>query len=281
MLLDGKQLSNKIKEQLKTKLDNYQNKPCLAVIQVGDDEASNVYIKSKAKACSTVGIDFIHEKYESNVEEQEIIDKIIQLNNDDNVNGILLQLPIPKHLNQQKLLNSIDKNKDVDGLTDINMGLLFKGNNNLVPCTPQGIIALLKEYNIDIVSKHAVIVGKSNLVGKPLAILLMQEGATVTICHSKTTNLKEFTKQADILISAVGQKDLITKDMVKQNSVVIDVGINRVEGKLYGDVDFETIKNIVSYITPVPGGVGPMTVAMLLSNVIKNYEENAIKKSFR
>ena len=215
-----------------------------------------------------------HTKFEEDVDEQEVINKIIELNNDDYVNGILLQLPIPDKFNRYKLLNLINKNKDVDGLTDINAGLLFKGYNNLVPCTPLGIIRLLKEYNIEISGKHAVVIGKSNLVGKPLAILLLQEGATVTICHSKTNNLREITKQADILISAVGKKDLITKDMIKEKAIVIDVGINRVDGKIYGDVDFENVKSIVSYITPVPGGVGPMTVAMLLSNVIKNYEKN-------
>ena len=274
MLLDGKALSNKIKEEIKLKTKNYLIKPTLAVIQIGNDEASNIYIKTKAKACENVGINFIHIKFEEDALEQEIINKIIELNNDNYVNGILIQLPIPKTFDTYRLLNLINKNKDVDGLTDINMGMLFKNYNNLVPCTPLGIMNLLKEYNIDIEGKHAVVVGKSNLVGKPLAMLLLQSGATVTICHSKTKNLSNFTKQADILISAVGKKDLITKDMVKENSIVIDVGMNRVDGKLYGDVDFNNIKDIASYITPVPGGVGPMTVAMLLSNVLKNYEKN-------
>ena len=274
MLLDGKALSDKIKEELAKKVKGYLVKPCLAVIQIGNDEASNIYIKAKEKACDRIGINFIRVKFESDVNEQEVINKIVELNNYNYVNGILLQLPIPSKFNQYKLLNLINKNKDVDGLTDINAGLLFKGNNNLVPCTPLGIINLLKEYNIEISGKHAVVIGRSNLVGKPLAMLLLQNGATVTLCHSKTVNLKEFTKQADILISAVGKKDLITKDMVKDGVVVVDVGMNRVEGKLYGDVDFENIKDIASYITPVPGGVGPMTVAMLLSNVVKNYEKN-------
>ena len=274
MLLDGKALSDKIKEDLTKKVKSYLIKPCLAVIQIDDVEASNIYIKSKEKACNKVGINFIHIKFESDVNEQEIVNKIVELNNDNYVNGILLQLPIPPKFDQYKLLNLINKNKDVDGLTDINAGLLFKDYNNLVPCTPLGIINLLKEYNIEMTGKHAVVIGRSNLVGKPLAILLLQNGATVTICHSKTVNLKEFTKQADILISAVGKKDLVTKDMVKEGAVVVDVGMNRVDGKLYGDVDFEEIKTIASYITPVPGGVGPMTVAMLLSNVVKNYEKN-------
>lgn len=274
MILDGKAFSDQIKDDLTKKVKNYLIKPCLAVIQIGNDEASNVYIKAKEKACNTVGINFIHVKFEEDTTEQEVINKIVELNNDTYVNGILLQLPLPSQFNQDKLLNLINKNKDVDGLTDINAGLLFKGNSNLVPCTPLGIVTLLKEYKIDLIGKHVVIIGKSNLVGKPLAILLLQEGATVTICHSKTNNLKQFTKRADILVSAVGKKDLVTKDMVKENSVIIDVGINRVAGKLYGDVDFENVKDIVSFITPVPGGVGPMTVAMLLSNVVKNYEKN-------
>ena len=274
MILDGKALSNEIKNDIKLKIKNYLIKPTLAVIQIGDDAASNIYINSKKRACENVGINFIHEKFESDVIEQEIINKIIELNNDSYVNGILIQLPIPDKFDQYKLLNLINKNKDVDGLTDINMGLLFKDYNNSIPCTPLGIIKLLESYNIELEGKHAVVVGKSNLVGKPLSVLLLQKGATVTICHSKTVNLKQFTKQADILISAVGKKHLITKDMVKENAIVVDVGINRVDGNLYGDVDFENIKDIAAYITPVPGGVGPMTVAMLLSNVLKNYEKN-------
>ena len=274
MLLDGKKISDKIKEEIKLKTKNYLIKPTLAVIQIGDDEASNVYINSKKNSCEKVGFNFIHIKFTEDTLEQEIINKIIELNNDSYVNGILLQLPIPSKFNQYKLLNLINKDKDVDGLTDINMGMLFKNYNNLVPCTPNGIIKLLDEYKIDLKGKYAVVVGKSNLVGKPLAMLLLQKGSTVTICHSKTKDLGYFTKQADILISAVGKKDLITKDMVKDDAIVIDVGINRVDGKLYGDVDFEDIKDIASYITPVPGGVGPMTVAMLLSNVLKNYEKN-------
>lgn len=274
MILDGKTLSDKIKNEIKSKVKNYLIKPTLAVIQIGDDEASNIYINSKRKSCENVGINFIHEKFSSSASEQEVINKIIEFNNDSYVNGILIQLPLPKKFDTYKLLNLINKNKDVDGLTDINMGLLFKDNNNLIPCTPQGIIKLLEEYNIDLVGKHAVVVGKSNLVGKPMAMLLLQSGATVTICHSKTIDLKQYTKQADILICAVGKKDLITKDMVKENVVVIDVGMNRVDGKLYGDVDFENVKDIASFITPVPGGVGPMTVAMLLFNVLKNYEKN-------
>ena len=274
MILDGKTISNKIREEIKSKTKTFLIKPTLTVIQIGNDEASNIYINAKRKASESIGFNFIHIKFNAETLEQEIINKIIELNNDSYVNGILIQLPIPKKFNQYKLLNLINKDKDVDGLTDINMGMLFKNYNNLVPCTPNGIIKLLDEYKIDLKGKYAVVVGKSNLVGKPLAMLLLQKGSTVTICHSKTKDLGYFTKQADILISAVGKKNLITKDMVKDDAIVIDVGINRVDGKLYGDVDFEDIKDIASYITPVPGGVGPMTVAMLLSNVLKNYEKN-------
>lgn len=273
MILDGKELSNEIKANLTKKIKDNLIKPCLAVVQIGNDEASNIYIKAKEKACNEVGIYFKHIKFSNNASEIEIKNKIIELNNDEYVNGILIQLPIPDRFNVYKLLNLINKDKDVDGLTDNNIAKLFKDKNNLVPCTPLGIIKLLKKYDIKLTGKHAVVVGKSNLVGKPLAMLLLQEGATVTICHSKTEDLQKYTKDADILISAVGKKDLIKSDMVKDDSVVIDVGISRVDGKLYGDVDFENIKDIASYITPVPGGVGPMTVAMLLNNVIKNYEK--------
>lgn len=273
MILDGKTLSNEIKEELKARIRSFLIKPCLAVIQIGDDAASNVYIRSKEKACIELGIYFKHIKFNEHALEREVVNKIIELNNDEYVNGILLQLPIPPKFNQNKLINLIHRDKDVDGLTDYNAGKLFKGCPNFVPCTPLGIIRLLDKYNIDIEGKHAVIVGRSNLVGKPVATMLLAKGATVTTCHSKTVDLQAYTKQADILVVAVGQKHLITKDMVKEDAVVIDVGINRIDNKLYGDVDFDNVKDKVSYITPVPGGVGPMTVAMLLENVVKNYEK--------
>lgn len=273
MLLDGKKISQKIKEEIANEVHHYLIKPCLAVIQIGDDEASNIYIRSKEKACTEVGIYFKHIKFSETVLEREIINKIIELNNDEYVNGILIQLPIPDKFNEYKLLNLIHKDKDIDGLTDSNVGKLFKGKNNLVPCTPMGIIELLKAYEVDLESQHVVIVGRSNLVGKPLAMLFLQENATVTICHSKTQNLKEFTKNADILISAVGKKGLIQADMVKEDAVVVDVGISRVDGKIYGDVD-NSVQEKASYISPVPGGVGPMTVAMLLKNVLLNYQKS-------
>lgn len=273
MLLDGKQVSNEIKENLKNKVKNYLIKPCLVVIQVGHDEASNVYIRSKEKACNEVGIYFKHIFFEETVKEREIINKIIELNNDEYVHGILIQLPIPERFNTAKLINLIHKNKDVDGLTDSNAGKLFKNQYQSIPCTPQGVMKLLEHYQIDLKGKKVTVIGKSNLVGKPLSMLLLDKGATVTICHSKTEDIKEHTINADIIVTAVGKRNILTEDMVKDGVIVIDVGINRDEnGKLCGDVDFENISKKASYITPVPGGVGPMTVAMLLENVIKNYE---------
>ena len=270
--IDGKIISTNIKEELKAEIKTYMIKPCLAVIQIGNDEASNVYISAKQKACSEVGIYLKHIKFDEDSREIEIINKIIELNNDEYVHGILLQLPIPEKFNEEKLINYISRNKDVDGLTDINVGKLINNKKCLVSCTPQGIIKLLEESDVSIPGKNVVIVGRSKLVGKPLISLFLNNDATVTVCHSKTNNLKEFTKNADILVVAVGKKHLITEDMVKKDSVVIDVGINRIDGKLYGDVDYENVKNKVSLITPVPGGVGPMTVAMLLCNVNTVYK---------
>ena len=270
--IDGKIISTKIKEELKAEIKTYMIKPCLAVIQIGNDEASNVYISAKQKACSEVGIYLKHIKFDEDSREIEIINKIIELNNDEYVHGILLQLPIPEKFNEENLINYISRNKDVDGLTDINVGKLINNKKCLVSCTPQGIIKLLEESGVSIPGKNVVIVGRSKLVGKPLISLFLNNDATVTVCHSKTNNLKEFTKNADILVVAVGKKHLITEDMVKKDSVVIDVGINRIDGKLYGDVDYENVKNKVSLITPVPGGVGPMTVAMLLCNVNTVYK---------
>ena len=270
--IDGKLISSKIREEIKTEVKNYMIKPCLAVIQIGNDEASNIYINAKEKACNEVGIYLKHIKFDETTREIEIINKIIELNNDEYVHGILLQLPIPQKFNEERLINYIARNKDVDGLTDINVGKLLNNKKCLVSCTPQGIMKLLQESNVEINGKNVVIVGRSKLVGKPLMSLFLNNDATVTICHSKTQNLKEFTKNADILVVAVGCKHLITKDMVKEGSVVIDVGINRVDGKIYGDVDYENVKKKASLITPVPGGVGPMTVAMLLNNVNISYK---------
>ncbi len=278
MVMNGKEISSKIKEELKSEIKTYMIKPCLAVIQIGNDLASDIYIKEKEKACNEVGIYFKHIKFDETVREIEVINKILELNNDEYVNGILLQLPLPEKFNTEKLINYIARNKDVDGLTDINVGKLVNKKKCLVSCTPQGIIELLNAYNIEISGKNVVIIGRSNLVGKPLISLFLNNDATVTICHSKTNNLEEFTKNADILVVAAGHKHLITKNMVKNDSVIIDVGINREDGKLYGDVDFDDVKEKVAYITPVPGGVGPMTVAMLLRNVNETYKKMIASK---
>lgn len=276
MILDGKKCSAELKESLKKEVDTFKTRPKIIDIQIGDNSASEIYIRNKGKAANSVGIDFECIRFNDSTSEEEIINKIIDLNNDKSINGILVQMPIPDKYNCKKIINSIDPSKDVDGLTYANSGKLLNGEDGMVSCTPAGIIALLKYYNIEIASKNVVIVGRSILVGKPLSLLFLNENATVTVCHSKTANLSEFTRNADILVVAVGKKHLITKDMVKENSVIIDVGINRIDDKIYGDVDFENIKDIAT-ITPVPGGVGPMTVTMLLYNTVKNYKENQKK----
>ena len=270
-LLDGKKVKLEILENLKKDLENFERKLGLVVVEVGDDPASLVYVGQKEKMASELDYNFNHIKLDENVSEEEILKIIDELNNDDMVDGILVQMPLPAHLDAKKIQNSINPYKDVDGLSDVNAGKLVHGIDTLIPCTPYGIMDILKYYNIDVSGKHVVIVGRSDLVGKPLASLMTNNNATVTLCHSKTKDLIKHTKDADILIAAVGKKGVITGDMIKKDAVVIDVGINRVDGKLYGDVDFETAKEKVSFITPVPGGVGQMTVAELAKNVVKAY----------
>ena len=272
-IIDGKKIRNEIIEELKKEVKHYMIKPCLAVIQIGNDPASTTYINAKEKACNEIGIYFKHIKFSETTKEIEVINKILELNNDEYVHGILLQLPLPEGFNADKLINYIARNKDVDGLTDINIGKIYNNKPGLVSCTPLGIMKLLEHENIEVSGKNVTIIGRSNLVGKPLIGLLLNNDATVTICHSKTENLSEHTKKADILIVAVGKKHFIKESMIKKDAVVIDVGITKEDGKLYGDVDFEKVKDKVSKITPVPGGVGPMTVAMLMTNVIKAYQK--------
>ena len=272
-IIDGKKIRNEMLDDFKREVKQYMIKPCVAVIQIGDDPASNTYIKSKEKASNDIGLYFKHIKFNENVKEIEVINKILELNNDEYVHGILLQLPLPEGFNQDKLINYISRSKDVDGLTDINLGKLFNNKPGMVSCTPLGIMTLFDKYGVDVEGKNVVIVGRSKLVGKPMLGLLLNRNATVTICHSKTVNLKMHTKNADILIVAVGKKHFITKDMVKEDAVVIDVGINKDEDGLHGDVDFDSVKDIASLITPVPGGVGPMTVASLMSNVLEAYRK--------
>ena len=272
-LIDGKALAQKIRQELKKKVDELNKNEInskLAVILVGDDSASKIYIKNKSKACEEVGIKFEEHLLNSNIKMEELLNLIDELNEKKDINGILLQSPIPKNLDINKAFERISPNKDVDGFNPINIGKLLMGEDTFIPCTPLGIIKMLEEYNITIEGKKAVVIGRSNIVGKPLAQCLLNKNATVTICHSKTKDLKEYTKNADILISAVGKLDIVTEDMVKEGAIVIDVGMNRkYDGKLAGDVDFENVKEKVSYITPVPGGVGPMTIAMLMNNVVK------------
>ena len=272
-ILDGKKLAKKIKENLKVEVESLKEKginPKLAVIMVGNDPASSVYVKNKSKACKTVGVDFEEFLLEENIEEKELFDLIDKLNSDDKITGILLQAPIPKHLDINKAFERISYKKDVDGFNPINVGKLSIGVDSFISCTPFGIMKLLEEYNIDLEGKNAVVLGRSNIVGKPMAQCLLSKNATVTICHSKTKDISEITKRADIIIAAIGKPKFLKVDMVKENAVIIDVGINRMDdGSLVGDVDFENIERKVQYITPVPGGVGPMTIAMLMYNVVK------------
>jgi methylenetetrahydrofolate dehydrogenase (NADP+)/methenyltetrahydrofolate cyclohydrolase len=272
-LIDGKMVAKKIRENLKNKISEENLKIKLAVILVGDDDASKVYVRNKSKACEDVGIEFDEHVMPESITQKELIDLIDKLNSDKSVNGILLQYPIPDHLDVQEAFNRIAPEKDVDGFNPVNVGLRTIGDERgFVSCTPLGIMTLLKEYNIDTIGKKAVVVGRSNIVGKPMATCLLAGNATVTTCHSKTKNLGEETKQADILVVAIGKSKFVKGDMVKPGAVVIDVGMDRDEnGKLCGDVDFDEVSKIASYITPVPGGVGPMTVATLLENTVKAY----------
>ena len=272
ILLDGRVVKQKVLKELKGITSKLDTKLGLAVIQVGEDEASKVYVRQKEKMANELGFNFIHKKLNENVTQEELLNEIDKLNEDKNVHGILVQMPIPKHLNAKVVQNRILPYKDVDGLTDINAGKLMHNKDGLVPCTPQGIVELLKEYNIELEGKNVVIVGRSDLVGKPLAALMINNNATVTLCHSKTKNLSDITKNADIVVMAVGKAKLLKSEDIKNDAVIVDVGINRMEdGSLCGDVDFEGVKDKVSYITPVPGGVGQMTVAELAMNTYKAY----------
>jgi len=272
MLLDGKTLSLKLKEELRENLNFINEKLKLVVISIGDDEASKVYINKKRLLASELGIEFLEIHYD-NVTESDIIEKIISLNNDSSVTSIMVQLPLPKYLNEKRILNTINPFKDADGLSAMNLGKLVMNEDGIIPCTPKGIVKLLNEYNISLKGKNVVIVGRSNIVGKPLFNLLLNLDATVTICHSKTKNLGNYTKKADILIVATGVSKLIKKEHIKDGVIIVDVGINREDGKIVGDVDFNDVSDKVSYITPVPGGVGPLTVIMLMTNVLECYKK--------
>lgn len=272
-LINGKELAKKIRGELKIEVDELRKKgiiPKLAVIMVGNDKASEVYVRNKSKACNEIGIEFEEFLLDSNIKQEELINLINDLNARKDIHGILLQSPIPEHLNIREAFNTIDYAKDVDGFNPINVGKLSIGEDCFISCTPHGVVKMLEEYNIPVEGKRAVIIGRSNIVGKPLIQCMLNKNATVTVCHSKTKNIEEITREADILIAALGKPKFVKADMVKEKAVVIDVGINRNdEGKLVGDVDFENVSKKASYITPVPGGVGPMTIAMLMSNVVK------------
>lgn len=271
-IIDGIKISTEIRKDIKQIINETKITPSLAVIQVGDNKASSIYIKNKKKACEEVGIRFEHIKFNDTISEELVINEIKRLNNDISINGILVQLPLPLGFDEGKIINTISPVKDVDGLTYQNVGNLVLENDCLVPCTPLGVMELLKAYNVRLSGKNVCLVGRSNLVGKPLIQLLLRNDATLSICHSKSLDIKNHTKQADVLIVAAGHPNLITKDMVKEGCVIIDVGINKEGNLLCGDVDFDGVSKKASLITPVPGGVGPMTVACLLKNVVKAYQ---------
>lgn len=277
-IIDGKQISLDIKNELKEKVAKYKEQGIeitLAVVKVGNDPASAVYVRNKEKACEYVGINSKTLALPEETTEEELLNVVKELNEDKNVNGILVQLPLPKHIDESKVLLTIDSTKDVDGFHPVNVGKMVIGEDTFLPCTPAGIIEMIKRTVIDIEGKECVVIGRSNIVGKPMAMLMLKENATVTIAHSRTKDLKEVTKRADIIVAAIGKAKFVTADYVKEGAVVIDVGMDRDEnGKLCGDVDFESVSKVASAITPVPGGVGPMTVTMLLVNCLRSVELN-------
>ena len=277
-IIDGKQISLDIKNELKEKVAKYKEQGIeitLAVVKVGNDPASAVYVRNKEKACEYVGINSKTLALPEETTEEELLNVVKELNEDKNVNGILVQLPLPKHIDESKVLLTIDSTKDVDGFHPVNVGKMVIGEDTFLPCTPAGIIEMIKRADIDIEGKECVVIGRSNIVGKPMAMLMLKENATVTIAHSRTKDLKEVTKRADIIVAAIGKAKFVTADYVKEGAVVIDVGMDRDEnGKLCGDVDFESVSKVASAITPVPGGVGPLTVTMLLVNCLRSVELN-------
>lgn len=272
MIMDGKALKGEILSVLAEEVKSLDKVPTLCVIQVGDDEASNVYINQKRKMCNEIGYNFIHEKYDDSITEEELSKNIDRFNSSDNIDAILVQMPLPSRINEKNIQNAVSKYKDVDGLNDNNIIDLINDRDALYPCTACGVVSLLDKYEVTLEGSNVVIVGRSSLVGMPLFHMLENRNATVTLCHSKTRNLVDITKNADIIISATGVKNLIKEDMVGDNTVIVDVGITRENGKLYGDVDFDNVSKKASLITPVPGGVGPMTIASLAQNILKAYK---------
>lgn len=282
MIIDGKKYSEEILETLKEEValhkERFNKVPGLAVIILGDNPASKIYVRSKIRACERVGVYSREIILDENISEKALIEKIEELNEDRNINGILVQLPLPAHINEKRVCEAISIRKDVDGFKPESLGKIMLGDEDgFISCTPQGIIYLIDQLDMDLHGKNAVVVGRSNIVGKPVASLLINKGATVTVCNSKTNDLTGILKKADLIVIAIGKAKFLTKDMVKEGAVVIDVGINRVDGKICGDADFDEVSQIASYITPVPGGVGPMTIAMLLKNTVKAFcKEEAI-----
>ena len=281
-ILDGKAVSLKVKESVKVRADELKKfgvEPTLAVVLVGEDKASQTYVRAKEKACNEYGIKSVAHRLSENTTQNELLALINVLNLDDSIHGILVQLPLPKHIDTNIVLAAIDPRKDVDGFHAVNVGKLVSGLDGFVPCTPLGVMEILKEYGIDVAGLNAVVIGRSNIVGKPMANLLLNASATVTVTHSKTKNLKEICKNADLIVAAIGRPFFLKADMVKDGAVVVDVGINRLDdGRLVGDVDFDEVAPKCSYITPVPGGVGPMTIAMLLNNTILAAQAKKIKE---
>ncbi|MCH5171001.1 MAG: bifunctional methylenetetrahydrofolate dehydrogenase/methenyltetrahydrofolate cyclohydrolase FolD [Oscillospiraceae bacterium] len=277
-IIDGKAVSAAVRDRIKTEVENLKNmgkETGLAVIIVGNDPASKVYVSNKKKGCEQVGMNSYEYALPEETTTEELLELIEKLNGDTKIDGILCQLPLPRHIDEKTVINSIAPQKDVDAFHPVNTGHIMIGDHSFLPCTPAGIIEMLKYYNIQISGKECVVIGRSNIVGKPMAMLLLQNSGTVTVCHSKTENLSDVTRRADILVAAVGKANFVTADMIKDGAVVIDVGMNRnAEGKLCGDVDFENVKDKCSYITPVPGGVGPMTITMLLNNTLTASKNN-------
>lgn len=274
--MDGKLVSQILREKMKSRVEELAKrdiKPGLAVILVGDDAASQVYVRNKVAACQAIGVHSRVYRLAADTPEQKVLEELKLLNNDSEINGILVQLPLPKHIDEDKILETISPEKDVDGFHKINVGAMVIGRARFYPCTPHGVMKLLEYYGITIEGRHAVVVGRSNIVGKPMALMLLEKGATVSICNSKTPDLASFTRQADIVVVAVGKSKVLSGDMIKPGATVIDVGINRLpDGSLTGDVDFESVREVAGFLTPVPGGVGPMTITMLLENTIRSSE---------
>ena len=278
VIIDGKALAKKTREEIKSFVESCAAQgmrvPCIATILVGNDGGSIYYVKNQTKLCSELGLNSKEILLEESIEEQALINLIEELNADKNIDGIMLQVPLPKHINEKNVTSRISYKKDVDGLTDINFGKFYKGEKSFVPCTPRSVVELIKSTGIDIKGKNAVVLGRSNIVGKPAAQLLLNEDATVTICHSKTENLKAVCKSADILVAAIGKPGFVTSEFIKEGAIVIDVGTTMVDGKIKGDVAFDEAMEIASYVSPVPGGVGSMTTTMLIKNTCEAYKEN-------